>query len=102
MEHFNRQLRKVTKAKTICPTDDALFKSLYLVMIGATKKWAGKAWDWGKTLDQLCICFGDRIKSEGIYEKKVCNEKCTPRYRYIADDYIYRMLLTCYIVYTIT
>lgn len=43
IENFNRQLRKVTKAKTISPTDDALFKSLYLAMMDATKKWTGKA-----------------------------------------------------------
>ena len=53
IENFNRQLRKVTKSKTIFPTDDALFKMLYLAMMDATKKWTGKAWDWGLTLDQL-------------------------------------------------
>lgn len=37
IENFNRQLRKVTKAKAIFPTDDALFKSLYLTMMDATK-----------------------------------------------------------------
>jgi transposase-like protein len=30
IENFNRQLRKVTKSKSIFPTDDALFKMLYL------------------------------------------------------------------------
>lgn len=66
IENFNRQLRKVTKAKTIFPTDDALFKSLYLAMMDATKKWTGKAWDWGQTLDQLCIYFGNRIQPEDL------------------------------------
>ena len=66
IENFNRQLRKVTKSKTIFPTDDALFKSLYLAMQDATKKWTGKYWDWGLTLDQLCIYFGDRIQPEDI------------------------------------
>jgi putative transposase len=66
IENFNRQLRKVTKAKAIFPTDDALFKSLYLTMMDATKKWTGKAWDWGLTLDQLCIYFEDRIRPEDI------------------------------------
>ena len=66
IENFNRQLRKVTKSKTIFPTDDALFKSLYLAMIDATKKWTGKAWSWGQTLDQLCIYFGDRIQPEDV------------------------------------
>ena len=53
IENFNRQLRKVTKSKTIFPTDDALFKILYLAMMDAIKKWTGKSWDWGQTLDQL-------------------------------------------------
>lgn len=66
IENFNRQLRKVTKSKTIFPTDDALFKMLYLAMMDATKKWTGKAWDWGLTLDQLCIYFGDQIQPEDI------------------------------------
>ena len=66
IENFNRQLRKVTKSKTIFPTDDALFKMLYLAMMDVTKKWTGKAWDWGLTLDQLCIYFGDRIQPVDI------------------------------------
>ena len=62
IENFNRQLRKVTKQRTIFPTDDSLFKILYLAMMDITKKWTGKSWDWGQTLDQLCIYFGDRIQ----------------------------------------
>ena len=66
IENFNRQLRKVTKAKTVFPTDDALFKSIYLAMMDATKKWTGKGWDWGLTLDQLMIYFEGRITPEDI------------------------------------
>ncbi len=33
IESFNRQLRKVTKSKSIFPTDDSLLKMLYLAMI---------------------------------------------------------------------
>lgn len=67
IENFNRQLRKVTKTRTIFPTDDALFKMLYLAMIDITKKWTGKSFAWGQTLDQLCIYFGDRISPEDLY-----------------------------------
>ena len=34
IEGFNRQLRKVTKTKSVFPTDDSLFKMLYLAMEG--------------------------------------------------------------------
>ena len=66
IENFNRQLRKVTKSKTIFPTDDALFKILYLAMCDITEKWTGAGWNWGQTLDQLCIYFGDRISPADI------------------------------------
>lgn len=61
IENFNRGLRKVTKSKSVFPSDDALFKSIYLAMVDITKKWTGTTWNWGQTLDQLCIYFGDRI-----------------------------------------
>lgn len=37
IENFNRGLRKVTKAKAVFPTDDALFKSIYLAMVDITR-----------------------------------------------------------------
>ena len=37
IENYNRQLRKVTKTRTIFPTDDALFRLLYLAMMDITK-----------------------------------------------------------------
>ena len=61
IENFNRGLRKVTKVKSIFPSDDALFKSIYLAMIDITKKWTGAPWNWGQTLNQLCIYVRDRI-----------------------------------------
>lgn len=56
----------VAKAKAVFPTDDALFKSIYLAMMDITKKWTGTAWNWGQTLDQLMIYFGDRISPEDL------------------------------------
>jgi len=47
IEGFNRQLRKVTKSKTIFPSDDSLLKMLYLAMMDITKKWTGHRQDWG-------------------------------------------------------
>ena len=42
IEGFNRQLRKVTKAKSVFPTDDSLLKMLYLAMMEITGKWTGR------------------------------------------------------------
>ena len=38
IEGFNRQLRKVTKSKTVFPSDDSLLKMLYLATMDITKK----------------------------------------------------------------
>ena len=50
IEGFNRQLKKVTKAKSVFPTDDSLFKMLYLAMKDITKKWTGRRQDWSRML----------------------------------------------------
>jgi len=62
IEGFNRQLRKVTKSKSVFPTDDSLLKMLYLAMIDITRKWTGRRQDWGQIHSQLEIFFEDRIR----------------------------------------
>ena len=61
IEGFNRQLRKVTKSKSVFPTDDSLLKMLYLAMMDITKKWTGRRQDWSKIYAQLTIFFADRM-----------------------------------------
>lgn len=61
IEGFNRQLRKVTKAKAVFPTDDSLFKMLYLAMTDITKKWTGRRQDWGRIHAQLSLFFAERM-----------------------------------------
>ena len=61
IEGFNRQLRKVTKAKVVFPTDDSLLKMLYLAMMDITKKWTGRRQDWSVIHAQLAIYYADRM-----------------------------------------
>lgn len=61
VEGFNRQLRKVTKTKTVFPNDDAVLKSMYLATMDITKKWTSPYSNWGLTLAQFKITFGDRL-----------------------------------------
>ena len=61
IEGFNRQLRKVTKSKSVFPTDDSLLKMLYLAMMDITKKWTGRRQDWSRIYAQLTIFFADRM-----------------------------------------
>lgn len=61
IEGFNRQLRKVTKAKSVFPTDESLFKMLYLAMMDITQKWTGRRQDWSMIQAQLAVYFEDRM-----------------------------------------
>lgn len=63
IEGFNRQLRKVTKSRGIFPSDDALFKMLYLAMTEITWKWGRRppTWNWGQMIEQIMVYFEGRI-----------------------------------------
>lgn len=62
IESYHRQLRKVTKGKSIFPTDEALMKMLYLVTQDVTRKWTMRIQNWGQILAQLAIFFPDRVR----------------------------------------
>ena len=64
VEGFHRQVRKVTKTKGAFPNDMALMKLIYLSVENISKKWTQPVQNWGLTVQQLCIKFGDRMKTE--------------------------------------
>jgi transposase-like protein len=64
VEGFHRQLRKVTKNRSVFPSDKALLKLMYLATIDASKKWSMANRDWGEIIGQLAIHFSDRLKLE--------------------------------------
>ena len=66
IEGFNRQLRKVTKAKTIFPSDDSLLKMLYLATMDIIQKWTGKRQDWGQIHSKLEIYFEERLSERNL------------------------------------
>ena len=62
IEGFHRQLRKVTKSKTIFPSDEALEKMLYLVSMNVLKKWTVRYKNWDIVLNQLIIMYPGRLE----------------------------------------
>jgi len=61
IEGYNRQLRKVTKNKTVFPTDEAIRKAFYLAHRDIASKWTMPIPNWAKILNQLVIYFEGRI-----------------------------------------
>jgi putative transposase len=62
IEGYNRQLRKVTKNKTVFPTEDAIRKAFYLAHRDIAAKWTMPIPNWPKILNQLVIYFDNRIQ----------------------------------------
>lgn len=62
IEGFHRQLRKVLKTKGAFPSQDSLFKLLYLVQKRISKKWQKPAWNWKEVLKELNIIFDERLQ----------------------------------------
>jgi transposase-like protein len=64
VEGFHRQVRKVTKTKGAFTNDMALMKLIYLTVENISKKWTQPVQNWGLTVQQLSIKFGDRMKTD--------------------------------------
>jgi putative transposase len=61
VEGYHRQLRKVTKAKSIFPTPQAVRKLLFLANRDILKKWTMPIQNWPLILNQLVIRFEGRL-----------------------------------------
>lgn len=62
IESFHRQLRKVTKGKSVFPTDESLLKMLFLVTHDVQRRWTVRIAHWGQILAQLSITFPERVQ----------------------------------------
>lgn len=61
VEGYHRQVRKITKTKGVFPSDDALYKLVYLAYRNIKKKWTMPISNWGQTAQQLAIKFDGRF-----------------------------------------
>jgi putative transposase len=62
IESLNSSMKKVTKNRSAFPTDEAIFKVLYLALKSASQKWTMPIRDWGAAINQFAIHFEGRIK----------------------------------------
>lgn len=61
IESLNSCLRKVTNNKRVFPTDDAVFKTLYLTIDYITAKWNMPIQNWNEAMAHFLIKFEGRI-----------------------------------------
>lgn len=63
IESLNMSLRKVTKNSGHFPSDEAMFKLIYLTLKNIAKKWTMPIRDWKSALNQFSIIFEGRMPS---------------------------------------
>ena len=61
IESMNMTLRKVIKNKRVFPTDDSVFKVIYLAINNIAKKWSMPIHNWKSAMNRFSIEFGDRV-----------------------------------------
>ena len=63
IESLNSQFRKVIKNKKVFPSDDAVYKILYLAIRNLEKKWTMPARFWNEAMPYFMIQFEDRLQA---------------------------------------
>ena len=61
IESLNMSLRKVTKARSSFPNDEAVVKLLYLALRNIAKKWTMPIQNWKAALNRFAIIYEDRM-----------------------------------------
>jgi putative transposase len=61
IESLNMCLRKVTKARSSFPNDDAVFKLLYLALRNIAKQWTRPLPEWPAALNRFAIIYEHRL-----------------------------------------
>lgn len=61
IESLNMTLRKVIKNKRVFPSDESVFKMLYLAIERISKKWTMPIHNWKSAMNRFMIEFSDRI-----------------------------------------
>lgn len=61
IESLNMTLRKMTRNRRIFPSDESVFKIMYLAVQTVSKKWTMPLRDWKAALNRFAIEFADRF-----------------------------------------
>jgi putative transposase len=66
IESLNMTLRKVSKNRSLFPSDEAVFKLLYLALRNISKRWTMPIPNWSGALNQFAILFDGRVPMNGL------------------------------------
>ena len=61
VESLNSVIRRVIKKRNVFPTNDSVFKVVWLAIKDASKKWTMPIQNWKQAMNRFMIEFGDRL-----------------------------------------
>ena len=62
IESLNSVVRKAVKNRKIFPSDQAVFKTVYLATQAASARWTRPVHRWTQALNRFMLEFGERVK----------------------------------------
>ena len=65
-ESLNMTLRKISKNRSLFPSDEAVFKLLYLGLRNISQRWTMPIQNWGSAVNQFAIIFEGRVPLGGL------------------------------------
>ena len=66
IESLNMTLRKVSKNRPLFPSDEAVFKLMYLALFNVSRRWTMPLPNWSAALNQFAILFDGRVPMGGL------------------------------------
>ena len=63
IESLNSRVRKTVKGKSVFPTETSLFKTLYLAVHEAEKRWTMRTKHWPEIMAQLSVYFQEKLEN---------------------------------------
>ncbi len=69
IESLNMTLRKIIKNRPLFPSDEAVFKLLYLALRNISQRWTMPIREWSSAMNQFAILFEGRVPMGGLETK---------------------------------
>jgi putative transposase len=66
IESLNMTLRKISKNRALFPSDEAVFKLLYLALKNISQRWTMPIAHWSSAMNQFAILFEGRVPMGGL------------------------------------
>ncbi len=66
IESLNMTLRKVSKNRALFPSDEAVFKLMYLALKNISQRWTMPIRNWSGAMNQFAILFEGRVPMGGL------------------------------------